>query len=457
MRKWTVFASLLGVTIPVSVTSAALYGCSRDDGNPGAGAPQDSGAGNDGSSNGPADDARAPGTDAGSDAGMPVHPEACRGTKASPFTAGPAPTVAAGLTVPAGFVIERVASVPSARELAALPNGDLLVATGGTSVYLVSNAEAAGAVGTPSVFATIDDAPTQGIAFDASSCTIFVGTQHGVYAIPYEDGQNQAASVTKIASLRGGPVSPQSDGNVHTSTSVAVAGGKLYAAAGSSCNACAEVDPTRAAIQEMQRDGSGMTTKAKRIRNAIALAPNPDTGTLWAGGAGQDDLPKGHPYEPFDAVTLHEGVADYGWPECEENQKAYVEGATCTGTVTPRVVLPAYSTLIGAAFYSAKQTGAHAFPEAQRGFFVTARGSWHKTGNVYSAPPRVVLVAMDGDTPKTAVDWSDPTKQWTEFVGGFEPGGTTRIGRPTGVAVGAAGSLFVGDDHIGAVYRVRPQ
>jgi hypothetical protein len=97
---------------------------------------------------------------------------------------------------------------------------------------------------------------------------------------------------------------------------VAVANKRLYTSVGSSCNNCdPDLDATRATIQQADLDGSGMTVKARHIRNAIALAANPATGTLWAGVAGQDELPHGHPYEMFDPVTLHPGVVDYGWQE----------------------------------------------------------------------------------------------------------------------------------------------
>jgi glucose/arabinose dehydrogenase len=210
----------------------------------------------------------------------------------------------------------------------------------------------------------------------------------------------------------------------------------------------------------MDPTGANMTTKATRFRNAIALATNPDTGTLWAGGAGQDSLAHGHPYEFFDAVTSHAGMADYGWPDCEEDHMQYVPGSNCTSTVAPLVVLPAYSTIIGAAFYGASQTGTHVFPTANRGLYLAAHGSWHTNvgTNTYFSPPRVAFVPMNGDAPMMPVNWSDPTVQWTELIGGFQlADGTTRIGRPTGLAVGAQGSLFVADDQNGLVYRVRPQ
>ena len=145
------------------------------------------------------------------------------------------------------------------------------------------------------------------------------------------------AAGNPIAKVRQGGIPPGSDGDVHKTSSVAYGGGKLYVGVGSSCNACTEIDPTRATIQQMDPDGSNMATRATRFRNAIALAINPATGTLWAGGAGQDSLPTGHPYEFFDGVTLHAGVADYGWPECEENRHAYTSGADCSKTVEPRI------------------------------------------------------------------------------------------------------------------------
>ena len=394
-------------------------------------------------------------------AGGGTLPSACNGSVHSTGSAGSAqPSVA--LTVPTGFTLTTIAKVTGARELAALPNGDLLIATSGGSIYLLPNADASTAVGSPAVFGTVTDTPAQGIAFDPSTCKVYVGSQKNLYSLAYTDAQKTGSFGTAIASVRTGSISPNrpaGDTDNHTTTSVAVASGVLYAGVGSSCNACVETDATRASIQRFDLNGANGATRATRFRNAIALTANPATGTLWAGGAGQDNLPANHPYEFFDAVGLHSGVADYGWPACEENHVAYTSGAACADTVQPLIELPAYSTIIGAAFYPATQAGAYAFPATYKGgLFLTAHGSWHKdTGGALVSKPQVVYVPMNGDAPKTAVDWSDPTKQWTTFVGGFQlADGATRLARPTGIAVGALGSLLIADDQSGYIFRVRP-
>jgi len=374
-----------------------------------------------------------------------------------------AATQTASLRVPSGFLIETIASVPAARELAALPNGSLIVGTLGRDVYLVPDAE--GRVGSAQVFATLDDDLAAGVAFAPSGSEIYVATTNHVWAIAYR-GEAKARNVRRIADVRTGSIVPGTDGDIHTTTSVAYAGGHLYAAAGSSCNAtvdggkspCTEVDPTRAAISVMNLDGSGLTQRAKRIRNAIALTVNQETGSLWIGGAGQDDLPFGHPYEFLDNLSAHLGDADYGWPECEENRHAYWSGYDCSATVEPVVELPAYSTIIGATFYPEHQSGAYAFPARYHGgLFAAVHGSWHRdAGGCFAAPPRVVFVPMDGDRPVKPVDWQNPNAQWTDFISGFQSGCSTRIGRPTGIAVGPKGSLFVADDGSGEIYRIRP-
>jgi glucose/arabinose dehydrogenase len=358
---------------------------------------------------------------------------------------GPPPARAAAAAppaVPKGFTIERIASVPRARELAVAPNGDLFVGAYGNAVYLVPDAEKN--AGEPRRFATFDDSPMAGVFL--SGDTLYAAGQHSIYRIPYRTGDREArAAPEKIASVRTG------GGSGHVSTTLALSKGTLYASVGSSCNACAETDPTRATVLAMAPDGKNLHPRAVDIRNAIALAVQPN-GDIWAGVAGRDDLEHGHPYEIFDDVSAHPGTPDYGWTKCYDDRKP-IGGASCANVVLPKVVFPAYDTPIGAVFYPADQKGAHAFPASYRGgAFVTLHGSWHQP----PVPPRVAFVPFKGDEPAKAVDWANPEAQWTEFGGGCQGADGTRVCRPTGIAVGTDGSLFVADDTYGVVYRIRP-
>ena len=299
----------------------------------------------------------------------------------------------------------------------------------------------------PKVFVRIPDAPVAGVTFGDGA--LFAGGQFGVYRIDYSDGDQTARGAPqKIAAVR---TSGQSSD--HHTTSVAFARGRLYASVGSSCNACdPELDATRASIREMGPHGEDAAAKAVHVRNAIALATNPNTGEVWAGVAGQDELPAGHPYEMFDPVTLHPGVADYGWPYCYEDRRPAGSGHDCSKAVVSRVEFPAYITPIGNAFYPARPAGAHPFPrEYWGGAFVAFHGSWHAPLRA----PRVAFVPLHGDDPLTPVNWNDPSVQWRDFLTGYQNPDGSRIARATGVAVGTDGDLFVADDEAGTIVRVR--
>jgi glucose/arabinose dehydrogenase len=377
-------------------------------------------------------------------------------TSSPPTTLGPGGAVPAQLQLPAGFSASVVANVGGARELAPLPDGDLLVGTLGSTVALVPGAEGSGAAKTPVTFATFADDRATSVTYGPDA-KVYVATDHGIWRVGYTAGAAAGGTITRIASVRTGAVSPTTDGDIHSTTSIAISGSTLYAGVGSSCDACTEVDPTRASVQQMGLDGSGMTAKAKNLRNPMALAVDPATGYVWAGGAGQDKLPFGHPYETLDPFSARPGVADYGWPVCYENATP-AAAAGCRTMTVAQLALPAYATLIGAAFYPAAGGGTFAFPAAYRGgLFVTMHGSWHTNPDGSSAAqPRVAFVPFSGGRPATAVNWSNPNAQWQPFFTNFGTTATNRAGRPTGIAVGPQGSLFVADDQTGNIYRIRP-
>ena len=62
----------------------------------------------------------------------------------------------------------------------------------------------------------------------------------------------------------------------------------MYASVGSSCNACVENDRRRAAVLEFNDDGSGERVFAYGLRNAVGLALNSRTATIWVTENGRD-------------------------------------------------------------------------------------------------------------------------------------------------------------------------
>ncbi len=410
-----------------------------------------------------------------------------------------------------GEIVAQLSHV-SPRGMVMLPNGDLLVGTGGGTssfaqsgqIYIVPNAEAA-VPSAPSVFATLTDGScassagtnTNGITFAPATGggTIFVGMECSVWKIPYVTGDRTASSSpVKYLSVRTGSPPLGSDGDVHHTTSVLAAGATLYVSVGSDCNACTETDPTRGAIMTSSITTPGLSLVAKRVRNALALAQNPATGTVWAGGAGQDCMTgttcfaaqdqtyaiNGHPYEWLDPLTTHAAPVDYLWPWCEENGTTLTApdptsgtipaGTNCTSMIVAPVRAPAYSTIMGAVFYAPPKGATYAFPGSyDGGLFFTMHGSWHEDASgIPVAVPEVAFVPMSAssDAPLYPMDWTgsdSPYANWARnaggnpapFMNGFQTQGV-RIGRPAGLAVGPNGSLFISDDSSGAIYRIRP-
>jgi glucose/arabinose dehydrogenase len=403
----------------------------------------------------------------------------------------------------------------SPRQMVMLPNGDMLVGTGGgtahpnNQIYIVPNAEAA-KPGYPKVFATLSDVGcdqsagtnTHGITFapGTGGGTIFVGMECSVWKIPYVTGDQAASSFPSLyVKVRTGTVAPGSDGDVHHTTSVLAVGSTLYVSVGSSCNACTETDATRASVLKTDINTPSLSVVATRLRNALALAVNPATGVVWGGGAGQDCMvysaaptgkcfgamdtmyvgTSGHPYEWMDPITKHATPVDYMWPWCEESKTAVTNpdptsgtapaGTNCNNMIVAPVRGPAYGTIIGATFYSPPAGATYAFPSSfSGGLFFSLHGSWHEsTGGIDVALPQVVFVPMAAnDVPKYGA-WTGgqaPIANWEHngsgnpapFMNGFQAADGTRYGQPVGLAVGNSGSLFIADDKAYQIYRIRP-
>ena len=259
--------------------------------------------------------------------------------------------------------------------------------------------------------------------------------------------------------------------------------GNLYVNSGSRTNSCQVKDrqvgspgqrpckelPTRAGIWRFSASKTGQqfgpdTRYATGIRNAGALAINPGDGALYATQHGRDQLAENWPklYDwkksaelPAEELLLVVKGGDYGWPFCyyDPTKEKLVlapeyggDGEAvgeCAQKLGPAADYPAHWAPNALAFY-----GGEAFPEAFRGgAFLAFHGSWNRAPEPQQGY-NVVFQPFSG---------GKPSGEYQIFADGFagsrkEPGLARH--RPSGLAVGPDGALYISDDTGGRVWRV---
>jgi glucose/arabinose dehydrogenase len=146
--------------------------------------------------------------------------------------------------------------------------------------------------------------------------------------------------------------------------------------------------------------------------------------------------------------------ADYGWPYCyyDGRQARYFlapeyggdgrKTDRCTDKAKPDATFPGHWAPNGLVFY----TGT-AFPQNYRGgAFIAFDGSWNRP---VQEGYNVVFVPMDAK--------DQPSRRFEVFADGFagprkDPEAAAH--RPTGLAVGPDGALYISDDQGGRIWRV---
>jgi glucose/arabinose dehydrogenase len=337
------------------------------------------------------------------------------------------------LKVPPGFRIALFARAESPRMMAFSPGGVLLVTS--ESRGTVTALPDTHGSGQAAVTVLEDLNGPHGIAFHDGQ--LYVAEVGRLVRYNWDETRHQATNPVVIAELPG-------SGGGHMTRTILFANQKLYVSAGSSCNVCTEKDPRRAAVMEMNQDGSGAHRFASGLRNAVGLAFNERTRTVWVTDNGRDWLGDDLPPDEIDDLGPEGG--DFGWPFCYGNRvpdRSF--GGTeerCRVTIPPRVELQAHSAPLGLMFYTGQM-----FPREYQGdLFVAFHGSWNR-----SVPTgyKVVRVKMNN---------SGEPERVQDFITGWLPPGETRrgkwMGRPVGLAIGPDGSLYVSDDGSGSIYRV---
>ena len=326
------------------------------------------------------------------------------------------------LRLPAGFRASVYASgFAQPRLMALAPGGDVALSDMKAGrVYILRGS----ATGTRSLYASGLNLP-HGLAFHGGF--LYVATTDAVLRYPYRRGDASASGpAQKVVALAGG-------GEHVSRTLVFGPDGRMYVSTGSSCNACREKDPRRAAVWSYTADGKDGRLYASGLRNAVGMAWR--NGALYASTNGRDYLGDTTPREQF--FRLKQG-GFYGWPTCftvsgqQRNDPAY-QGADCRRAVPAFATVHAHSAPMDLALYTGSM-----FPFGYRGKFVAAlHGS-----SMNAVPVGDKLVLIDSATGAVS-----------DFMTGLLHRGVY-TNRPMGLLVMPDGSLLVSDDWAGMVYRI---
>ncbi len=407
--------------------------------------------------------------------------------------ATPAPTCPgnnAGLALPAGFCATIFAdSVAGARHVAVASNGDVYVA-------LQPAGAAPGKPAPPpsAAFAALRDTNHDGradiIMKVGSGGNTGIGLFNGfVYVDQGAKLMRYARSDTTLAPdavaetvLDGIPMEPG-----HIARNFVVGSdGSLYLNVGSLSNSCQKKDrgnespgndpctelATRAGLWKFDASKTNQHFSARArfatgIRNGMGLDFAAD-GKLYATQHGRDQLHDNWPrlfpatrYQadnPAEVLLQVNANDDFGWPYCyyAVDEKKLIDApeyggdgkksARCDSKKAPVAAFPGHWAPMSLLFYKGS-----AFPAKYKdGVFIAFHGSWNRAPEPQEGY-RVVFQPMTNGAASGAYEtFADG---FAEATGAQLQPGTAKH-RPTGLAMGPDGALYITDDAGGRIYRV---
>jgi glucose/arabinose dehydrogenase len=389
-----------------------------------------------------------------------------------------------GITLPKGFCASVFAdSLPGPRHLLVAPNGDVFVALSHGGVMALRDRNGDGVADERNRFAEGNHASEVAL-FDG-----FLYTENGSDIVRYRlpNGSLAPTGAEEVV-VKGLPT-----GGHGAKTFVIGRDGSLYVNVGSRTNACQRedrklevpgIDPcteleTRAGIWRFNARKLNQTQSegehfARGIRNSVAITTNPHDGDLYVmqhgrdqlGGAGADwprlfNNEEGAELPAEEMFHVQRGD-DFGWPYCyfdpQQRKKVLApeyggdgkQVGRCATKKGDVAFFPAHWAPNALLFYTGQL-----FPAKYReGAFIAFHGSWNRAPlpqagyNVVFQPMRngraagAFEIFADGFAPNLAIQRSTP-----------------RSGnrRPTGLAQGPDGALYISDDAGGRIWKVVPQ
>jgi glucose/arabinose dehydrogenase len=203
---------------------------------------------------------------------------------------------------------------------------------------------------------------------------------------------------------------------------------------------------------------------ATGLHNAVALTVSPHDTMVYAVSHGRDGLrdlwPNLYSDQENASAAAEEMIriatvrADFGWPYCyydylkdhrvlaPEYGGNKVDVTHCDRQIQPLIAFPAHWSPMSLHFYTGKM-----FPAQYRsGAFIAFHGSAYRAPLLQEGYHVVFLEFKDG----FATDY----KVFADGFAGSTPGPETARHRPTGLAEGPDGALYVSDDRGGRIWRI---
>jgi len=272
----------------------------------------------------------------------------------------------------------------------------------------------------------------------------YVANTDALLRFPYDPKENKImGEAVKLIELPAGKHNQHWTRNIIANAD----NSKIYIAIGCGSNVAEngmEEEKGKAAIYEVNPDGTGLKLYASGLRNPVGLGWAPGTNTLWTTVNERDEL--GNNLVPDYLTSVKEG-GFYGWPfsywgnhvdpriKKEDAKPELVKEA-----IIPDVDLGPHTASLGLAFYTEK-----AFPSKYRnGAFIAQHGSWNRDP---IAGYKVVFVPFkDGK----------PTGKYEDFLTGFVVDAKKNEvrGRPVGVTILPDGAMLVTDDKTNTIWRI---
>lgn len=391
--------------------------------------------------------------------------------------------VDASIKLPNGFQAIAVAdSIGRARHIAVRDNGDiyvqLSVEKNGKGIAALRDENGDGHADRIEYFGS-----HTGTGIAIYNGFLYCSSNTEVYRYPLPEGGQLAPDESQRVLIVGGFPDQRS----HEAKSITFdQEGHLFVNVGAPSNACTEPDREKGAkgqspcpqlewqagiwrfdanrpAQSQKQDGLRYATG---LRNCVAVEWNPAGNSLYALQHGRDQLSFLYPelYSDEDNAELPaeeflqiDKGDDFGWPYCyfdqRKGQKILApeyggdgkQQGRCAGIKQPIVAFPGHMAPNDLVFYSAA-----AFPEKYRqGAFIAFHGSWNRS----PLPQKGYFVAF--------VPMKDgrPSGEWEIFadnIAGMEtvPQPSDARHRPTGLAIGPDGALYIADSVMGKIWKV---